>query len=367
MLHASGIGTYIRNLVPKIISLCTDIGFNLLGNQSELQELPLAPCDNVNLIDCRSPIYSISEQWELFRKIPSDTALLWSPHYNVPLLPLRVKKRFVTIHDVFHLAFFDALSFRQKAYARFMMNSAVKLSDRIVTVSDFSKSEIIKYTKTGHDKITVIYNGVDRIKFRPLSGPDLARMKEKFKLHDKFILFVGNIKPHKNLKRLLMAFEKICGRGINDHHLVVSGEREGFITADSGIFNLLKESPVLRAKVLFTGHVENNALPALYNAASLLVLPSLYEGFGLPPLEAMACGCPVVVSNAASLPEVCKDAAYYVDPYNEEGIADGIYKVLTDEILRRDLVKEGFERVEKFNWEESAKKHVIVFEEFLRN
>jgi len=247
------------------------------------------------------------------------------------------------------------------------MNSAVKKSDRIITVSDFSKSEIIKYTKTGHDKITVIHNGIDGAKFKSLSGPDLTHVKEKLKLPGKFILFVGNVKPHKNLKRLLKAYEKICNQGIKDYHLVVAGQKEGFITADTGIFNLLENSAVLRDKVSFTGPVDNDALPVLYNAASLLVLPSLYEGFGLPPLEALGCGCPVIVSNTASLPEVCGDAAYYVDPYSGESIADGIYKVLTDRALRQDLVNKGFKRAAMFNWDESAKKHLKIIQEVLNS
>jgi glycosyltransferase involved in cell wall biosynthesis len=365
MLNASGIGTYISNLVPGIISGCTDTKFYLLGNKPKLQELPWVHGSNVNLIDCRSPVYSVSEQWELFRKIPTDTALLWSPHYNIPLLTLRAVRRLVTIHDVFHLAFFDTLSFWQKAYARSVMNSAIKLSDRIVTVSDFSRLEIIKYTKTGHDKITVIYNGVDNARFKMTYVTDPTLVKEKLKLPDKFILFVGNVKPHKNLRRLLTAFEKILDRGLKDHHLVVAGEREGFITGDNGIFNLLKKSPALRENVSFTVHVENNALPAFYTAASLLVLPSLYEGFGLPPLEAMACGCPVMVSNAASLPEVCGDAAYYIDPYSVESIAVGIYNMLTDEALRQELIERGFERVKLFDWEESVKEHIKVIEKAL--
>lgn len=367
MLHSSGIGTYIRNLVPKIISAYADVNFNLLGDKSELQKFDWAGRKNVSLVDCNSPVYSITEQLELFRRIPGNTTLFWSPHYNIPLAPIRAKKRLLTIHDVFHLAFFDRLNFRQKAYAKLMLNSAVRLSDKIVTVSNFSKSEIMKYTKVIDNKITVIHNGINVDRFKPLNQTDLTNVRVKFGLPEKFILFVGNVKPHKNLKRLLGAYEKLYKQGLKDYYLVIVGKKEGFITGDSGIFGIIKDNPSLREKVLFTGFLENNDLSAVYNAASLLVFPSLYEGFGLPPFEAMSCGCPTVVSNAASLPEVCGDAAYYVDPYSIENIADGIYKVLNDNHLRQELISKGRERTKLFSWGNSIKEHIKVFEEVLNS
>ena len=123
----------------------------------------------------------------------------------------------------------------------------------------------------------------------------------------------------------------------------------------------------LKDRVVFLDYVPEKDLPHLYSEAAAFVFPSLYEGFGLPPLEAMACGCPVIVSNAASLPEVCGDAAYYVDPYDVESIAEGIYKVLMNEILRQDLIAKGLERVKLFSWEKAAKEHLKVFEEVLNS
>ncbi|MBI4699332.1 MAG: glycosyltransferase family 4 protein [Nitrospirae bacterium] len=342
MLNSSGIGTYLQYLLPCILPSYKNVRFNLLGNRTRLQQSICAGYENITPIDCNSKVYSVAEQIELFRKIPPGTDLFWSPHYNIPLLPVKVRKRIVTIHDVYHLAFYDQLTLTQKAYAKLMLNTAVRISDRIITVSDFSRSEIIKYTGINDSKITVIHNGVDAGKFKPADGNMMTvvnDLREKFNLPEKFILYAGNVKPHKNLKRLLNAYATLLKRGLENYCLVIVGQRQGFITSDSDVFKILNDNSFLREKVFFIGHISNEDLPYFYNSASILAFPSLYEGFGLPPLEAMACGCPVVVSNAASLPEVCGDAACYVDPYNVESIAEGMYKVLTDESLRQSLIE----------------------------
>lgn len=248
-----------------------------------------------------------------------------------------------------------------------MINLAVKFSDTIITVSDFSKSEIAKRTKVDEEKITVIHNGINTELFKTLDNQQSVDTKDKFGLPDKFILFVGNVKPHKNLRRLLMAYEVMYNRGLEDHYLVIAGEKEGFITGDKEIFSIVHNNQDLKERVRFSGYVDNADLPILYNAASVFVFPSLYEGFGLPPLEAMACGCPTVVSNAASLPEVCGDAAYYVDPNDTESISEGMYKILTDNSLRQHLIKKGLERAKLFSWKKSGGDHIKVFEEILNS
>ncbi len=382
MLYASGIGTYLQNLFPGILSFHKNTEFNLLGRMQEIGQLSNVGSEHITLINCNSPVYSLSEQLELFRKIPSETDLFWSPHYNIPLLPVKAKKRIVTIHDVFHLAFFNQLTLTQKIYAKLVLNAAVRLSDRIITVSNFSKSEIIKYTGIDKDKITVIYNGIDMSLFRPITdklnrpplsslnketATDIDNLRKKYRLPVEFIIFVGNVKPHKNLMRLLEAYELLVKKEGIDRNLVIVGKKDEFITGDSKLIRFLENNSYLQEKVLFTGYVETAELPAIYNSASMLVFPSLYEGFGFPPLEAMACGCPAIVSNAASLPEVCGDAAYYVDPYSVESIAEGMNKVHSDGALREDLIQKGLERAGMFSWEESAKEHMNIFEEIITN
>ena len=198
MINASGIGTYIKALIPAIsekyaATFITDDANNI-------------NCDNpYQIYSLTSPVYSIAEQLK-YCLLPR-TELLFSPHYNVPILPVRAKVRIATIHDVYHLANSSKLTTLQKVYAKLVMNRAVNLSDHLITVSEFSKSEIIKYTGCPENRITVIYNGVKQT----AEYLDHAMISSKYSLPDKYILYVGNVKPHKNLSVLLNAY-KILGR-----------------------------------------------------------------------------------------------------------------------------------------------------------
>lgn len=360
MLHASGIGIYLKNLIPL---LNDNYDLILIGKREEIGRYNWS--DKVGIIEVKSGYYTIQEQLELPVKIPKCD-LFWSPHYNVPILLIRAKKRLVTIHDVFHLAFFNKLTLPQKIYAKIVIKAATSLSDRIITVSEFSKSEIVKYTGTDPDKIKAIYNGIDTKKFRPILDQEfLKNVKQKHNLPEKFWLFVGNVKPHKNLQGLIKAFgflkkEKM----LEEYHLVIVGKKEGFITNDTVIEKLIEES-LLEPFIKFTGFVTDDDLPAIYNLASALVFPSLYEGFGFPPLEAMACGCPVAASNAASLLEVCGDAVVYFDPKNNEDIAQKIYDLINNECLIIKLKEKGFQRVAQFTWDICAQETSNVINELI--
>ena len=349
MHNASGIGTYIKNIIPYLVDRFEVI---LLSNKDNIKDYHFY--DKVEIIKCNSKIYSIKEQFELFNKIPKSD-IFWSPHYNIPLMPIKAKKRVVTIHDVFHLAFYDTLSFKQKLYAKFVINQAVKKSDIILTVSKFSKKEIVKYTRASKN-IEIVYNAIDFDKFKIIDNKQvLLNIKEKYKLPNSFLLFVGNVKPHKNLKNLLLAIKDL---NIN---VVIVGKKDGFITGDNGIKNVIKNNS-LEKKVYFTGYVDDEDMPAIYNLADIFVFPSLYEGFGIPPLEAQACGTPVIVSNIASLPEVCGDSALYCNPYDVNDIKEKIEVLLNNENLRQKLIQKGFENIKRFSWKKSAKKIMEIIE-----
>lgn len=350
MHNASGIGTYIKNIVPFLIN---KFEITLLGNSTEINQYNCA--NKVKIVECNSKIYSIKEQFELFKKIPRCD-VFWSPHYNIPLLPIKAKKRLVTIHDVFHLAFYDDLSFKQKLYAKAVINQAVSRSDKILTVSKFSVDEIKKYTNTKQN-IEIVYNAIDFDKFEVIDDKSkLDLIEDKYKLPSEFLLFVGNVKPHKNIKKLLFALKDI------DTNLVIVGKKDGFITGDDNISSLIKECN-LDNRVFFTGYVDDEDIPVIYNLAKLFIFPSLYEGFGIPPLEAQACGCPVVCSNVASLPEVGgADSVVYCNPYSVEDIKEKIEIVLNNKDLQNELRQKGFENIKRFSWEESAKKIIEVIE-----
>lgn len=340
MWKSSGIGTYIKNITPY---LAGKFDLTLLGNKGELAALPWA--DKVRIIHTHSKIYGICEQFELVRKIPRCD-VFWSPHYNVPLLPIRAKKRLVTVHDAYHLAHAEEFSAVQRLYAKIVMQGALCLSDAVLTVSDFSKYEIMKYCKIKPSKIAVVPNAVDGRRFNINAETDV---KSKYNLPDDYILFVGNVKPNKNLKNLLLALE------INkDLQLVVVGKKDGFINGDSAVAELLAKSPDLQGRVHFTGYVDDSDMPSLYLNASVFVFPSLYEGFGIPPLEAQACRCPVVCSGEASLKEVCGESVIYCDPLSPADISDKIDKVRSSSELRRELVEKGQANIKRFSWEKSA-------------
>lgn len=355
MIDSSGIGTYLQNLIPF---LKEHMILYLLGDKEKISKY--IDISEINIIPMKSSIYFPLEQVEYILKV-KDVDVFWSPHFNVPIFPVRVKKRIVTIHDVFHLAFKDLYNLFERSYAKLLINSAVRFSDLIITVSQFSKSEILKYTKVKEDKIKVIYNGVDTKRFKVYPEEKKIRIKNKYNLPDKFLFFVGNVKPHKNLKGLLRTFERIIGEE-KDIFLVITGKKEGFIKGDKEIFKILNNR-YLKDRVIFTGYVSNEDLPLLYNLADIFVFPSLYEGFGLPPLEAMACGCPSIVSKITPLMEICGDAVYYVDPYDVEDMAKGIMKVLKDNNLREEMKRKGYERVNNFSWEKSAIEHLKLINE----
>jgi len=357
MVNSSGIGVYIKNLIPY---LQQHFKLYLIGNSTELANY-VKEGDTV-IVPVVASIYTLTEQLELFKKIPRCD-IFWSPHYNVPALPIASKKRVVTIHDTYHLAYKDSLSLPQKIFANFFMKAATKLSDKIITVSEFSKQEIIKYTGCSASKINTIHNGVDQKHFREIEATSFPQ--NLVILPEKYILYVGNVKPHKNLLTLLKAFSKFTEDDHHNYKLLIVGKKEGFITSDTQIAKLLQSNRNLENQVVFTGFVDDKDLPFIYNAASLFVFPSLYEGFGLPPLEAMACGCPVVATSAASIPEVCGNAAAYFYPTDSDTLALLIKKLLNDKIASNKLIELGRQQVSNFTWSSASEKHIKLFESLL--
>ena len=359
MFNSSGIGTYLKNIVPQIIELCPEFDFTLLGNISELKNYTWTKDKNVNIVQFDAPIYSIAEQIKYKNVIPNNCDLFWMPHYNIPLF-LSSQKILVTIHDLNHMVFFSCLSPKYH-YARTMINAAVKKSVHILTISNFTKSELIKYTNIDGNKIFVHSHGIDKNYFKPIRNIEILKeIKFKYSLPNKFILYVGNIKPHKNLKILMRAYKDLLIDN-DDCKLVIVGKKTGFITGDKKLFKEINNSSGLKNNVVFTGFVDENDLPCVYSLAELFVFPSLYEGYGYPPLEAMACGCPALVSKCASIPESCGDGALYFDPKKPDDLKESIIKILNNKKLIEKMKKRGLQRASEHSWATASKEIVSKF------
>jgi glycosyltransferase involved in cell wall biosynthesis len=329
-------GTYLTNVLPGVIAAFPEENFCLLGNVSLLATLAGLARPNVRLIEAGADMYSLAEQLELVRIIPKETSLFWATHYNVPLLYRG--KMLVTVYDLFHLAMPDLVGGAHKRlYAKIMFWAVRSRAASIMTISQFTKDELIRFTGERTQRIYPIHLGVADAWFHiPASASPCQ---------EKYILYVGNVKPHKNLSALVKAFGSICDKV--PHNLVIVGKKEGFITGDEVVAN---EAARLGSRVQFTGYVNDESLRKYFAHAEALIFPSLYEGFGLPPLEAMAAGCPVLVSDAASLPEICGDAAVYFDPRRSEDIAEKMLEVLSNETLRETLRQRGYSHARAFTW-----------------
>lgn len=323
MVEHSGIGTFLKNILPRLLAF-PGLQATLLGERAALARQTWF--DPGRFIPLAAPIYGAREQAEL---------------------PLRIP-----VHDVFPLAYFHTLFLAQKAYTKVVLKAAVALADRVVTISEFSAREIRQRVGIREDKLVVIPCGCDRTFAEGAGGPPADWP---------YLLFVGNVKPHKNIQAALAAFLRLAPRH-PDLRLVIVGRKEGFITGDAEVRRLVAADG--GGRVVFTGHVSDMDLKAWYKHAQALVFPSLYEGFGLSLLEAMAFGIPVASSNCASLPEVGGDAILYADPEDPAALADCLEDVLEGR-WRPDPGKYA-ERLAGFGWDVSAARYREILEELAR-
>ncbi len=293
----------------------------------------------------------------------SKPDVFFSPTHYLPIVV--PSNSAISILDVSYIHFpklFQKSDLRQlKIWTKF----SVKKAKRIFTISKASKDDIIKEYGVSEDKITVTYPGIKQvsgIKYQVLSMDELEK---KYGIKKDYILFVGTLQPRKNIVRLIEAFARLSRSSliINPLSLIILGKK-GWMYED--IINSPKKFGV-EDKVKFLDNVTDEDLPIFYKNAECFVLPSLYEGFGLPILEAMQNGCPVVTSNVSSLPEAGGDAALYFDPNNPEDIAQTMEKVLSDKKLRETMIKKGFEQVKKFSWDKTAKETLETLENLVKS
>ncbi|HMK53516.1 MAG TPA: glycosyltransferase family 1 protein [Methanobacteriaceae archaeon] len=237
-------------------------------------------------------------------------------------------------------------------------------ADRIITISDHTKKDLIQHLGIPVDKIKTVYLGVDE-QLNKATKEEISVVKQKYSLPANYILYLGSEQPRKNFPFLVKVFSKLVNKyGLNDMVLVKVGRPQIDIEERSKSFELIKNLK-LENRVLFIDYVDENDIKAVYSAAKLFAYPSLYEGFGLPPLEAMSCGCPVITSNLSSLPEVVGDGGIMMDPSDVEGWAVKMHEILNEDNYRQELIKKGLKQSKQFNWKKTANETFKIYKEVI--
>jgi glycosyltransferase involved in cell wall biosynthesis len=363
-LQDFGIGTYVRSLIRALATADTGglaLRYSLLvrpGDREHLADLP----DNFELVVAGAPVYSLREQvtlsWELWRQ---RLDLYHATHYVLPaVLTSRVV---VTIHDIIHLLYPEFLPNRMALlYARRMIHRSLTRGDRIIAVSQNTRADLMQQFAVDGRKIEVIYNGVEDVFRRRLPDEEVERSLRSLGITRPYLLFVGNPKPHKNLDTVVQAYARARRLAQFDAPLVCVGARTG------SEFKIRQraENLGLGDQVRLLGHVAQEVLPAIYQGATLFLYPTLYEGFGLPVIEAMASGVAVITSNTSALKEIAQGYAHLVDPLDIPAMAKAIAQCMSDSDHRAALARLGLRRAQDFRWEHTAARTLAVYRSVLR-
>ncbi len=298
--------------------------------------------------------------WEMFRHAPD---LLFVPSHVLPLVHPRCSV--VTVHDLGYLYYPEAHTLSQNAYLRWSTRFNARSAAAILADSEATRQDLVRHCQISEEKISVVYPGRDETLTQISDPATVAGVRARYGLNESYLLYVGTLHPRKNLVRLVQAFNMIVQSPVSGFQSPISNLQLVLAGQKGWLYDELL-SKVRRLgladRVLLTGYVPRDDLAALLSGARAFVYPSLYEGFGLPVLEAMACGTPVICSNVSSLPEVAGDAALLVDPLDIEVLAQALHDVITDDGLGRELVARGYRQIERFSWRRCAQETLQVFD-----
>lgn len=349
----AGISQYTLRLLQEFAALDNDDDFVVLQSRKDPSKLVDQP--NFRKRFLWTPPHHRLEQFLLPLELATKGLdLLHSPDFIPPFR--RNFKSVITIHDLNFLLYPHFLTPESASYYG-QIDQAVRNCDHIIAVSESTQRDIIRLTGASESKITVVYEAASPI-FQPVRDEQwLRQVENRFGIPSDYILFVSTIEPRKNVPTLLMAYRQLLDNYHTESHLVLAGEK-GWLADE---VSTLVEKLGLQDRVHFLGRVAPEDLLGLYNAARLLVHPAFYEGFGLTPLEAMACGTPVVVSNTSSLPEVVGDAALLVEPTDVDGMTVAIWRLLSDDALCEQMVCKGLKRARQFSWRKAALETLDIY------
>jgi glycosyltransferase involved in cell wall biosynthesis len=347
---SGGARQFIQSLIPALAECRRDDELFFFYSHERFRGLAA---------DCREIVMeSRNKMWwdfvllpRMLRRLAIEAAIF--PKNVTP--PFTGCANYVVIHDLaYFLPALNAYPWPDTMYMRALVPRSARRAAGVFAVSENTKQDVTHYTGCAPGKITVTYEAADPA-YRRIDDPDRLRtVREKYHLPPRFVLYTGSLSPRKNLVRLLQAFAQVCGR--IPHRLVLTGSKSW---KDRSVYERM-DALKLRDRVVQLGYVEEEDMPALYTAADVYAYPSLYEGFGLPVLEAMQCGCPVVASRASSIPEVAGEAAILVNPCDVNAIADAIHTVLTDRPIRERLVAAGVQQAARFSWRRCAETMLAV-------
>lgn len=368
--NKSGIGIYTYELTKRLqqykeIELNGHI-FNFLNRNDISKDL-----DGIDIEKNICSLFPYGVYRRIWHYIPikynwlcRDNADIY--HFFNFIVPPRIKGKVITtIHDMTYELYPETMDKRNLKRIKSDIQYSVDRSDKIITVSESSKNDIIKFLNVDESKIEIVYNGVDYEKFNKYYTEDIKLIvRNKYNLPQNYILYMGTLEPRKNIDSIIEAFALIKKQKDFDNIKLVIAGKKGWLFED--IFNLVDKLN-LKDHVIFTDYVDETDKPIIYNMAKLFVFPSLYEGFGIPVLEAMASSVPVIASNVSSLPEVAGNAVILVNPKDIEGIAKNIIKILSDDDLKNELVRKGHIQAQKFTWEASAEKLYNIYKEIMKS
>lgn len=348
----TGIGRMSTEIFDKLPKEMPEYDFVFFLNKNNFDNLEIKS-NNIKKVISDEKIYSLSEQTSFLKKLNQEKCdLVHFLHFNVPLFYFG--KFTVVIHDLTLFDFpgkkMNKLHHRLAFHSIF--RSTIYKAKKIITVSEYTKSELQKHFKFTNQKINVVYNGIskDFFNLRLTNKQAFEKVKNKFNIQKPFFLYTGVWREHKNLAGLIKAFAILKKQGL-EANLVITGKED---YTEKSIKESIKNNG-LEKDVVLTGLVSDADLKLLFKGAKVFVFPSFAEGFGIPPLEAMASGTPVCSSNTTSLPEVCENAALFFNPHNTKDIASKMKQIFENEKLRKKLTEEGFKQIKKFSWEKSIK------------
>jgi glycosyltransferase involved in cell wall biosynthesis len=358
-IKKTGIGRYIENTLREILLIDNKNTYVLLVRPEDKSSINIKS-DNLSFVDAEIEWFGVKEQTELLKLINEIKPDL--VHFTNFNFPVAYKGKFViTIHDLTLLHFKNYRSslasklfykIKDQVMRNVVLRQGIGRASSVIVPTEYVKDDVAKTFKVRKNKIKVTYEAVEKNFASPAINLD------KKGINKPFILYVGNAYPHKNLERMILAFGRLITKYMLDYQLVIAGKKDSF---HEGLEAAINEAS-LEDRVVFTGYVSDRELAGLYKNARLYVFPSLSEGFGLPPLEAMAHGLPVASSNSTCLPEVLGDAAVYFDPKSVIEISNAMLSVLTDDKLSKDLVKKGIKQANKYSWKKTAKETLEIYQ-----